>query len=243
MTSETALIEGTVHTPLGSSEWGTECIRLSPDTTGGKIFYTHPTWKSIRLYPLVGGDPSPSTPRLTTVIAIAVEPSKGYGEGNITSSGDLWLLLQMLHDILQDPSAIIYILTERLDVSWLGDFKASIVLDTPTRANMELAMQIAASRCAPEGNCLLWMCCDGYIQKLSNGLESSVLKSSGGGPAVNGKDLRSWTSSMFPSCTLTVILEVCNAGNFMNLPYEFAVDGTSLPCRPTKYDWGEGPHI
>ncbi|KAG8866177.1 hypothetical protein FRB97_004161, partial [Tulasnella sp. 331] len=174
---------------------------------------------------------------------IAVEPIKGYGDGNMTASGDLWLLFRGLREILQDSSAIIYILTERLDVSWLGEFKATIVLDTPTRANMELAMRTAASRCSPEGNCLLWMCCDGYIQKSSNGLESSVLKPSGGGPTVNGHDLRSWTSAMAPSCTLTVVLEVCNAGNFMGLPYEFAVDGKALPSRLTKGDWSNGPRI
>lgn len=39
-------------------------------------------------------------------------------------------------DQLQDPDALIIILTELLDLTWLGNFKATIVADLPNRENM-----------------------------------------------------------------------------------------------------------
>lgn len=37
---------------------------------------------------------------------------------------------------LIDPDVTVYILTERLCFAWLGDFKAKVIVDEPTRANI-----------------------------------------------------------------------------------------------------------
>ncbi|KAG9008981.1 hypothetical protein FRB94_005549 [Tulasnella sp. JGI-2019a] len=85
----------------------------------------------------------------------------------------------------------------------------------------------AASRCAIGGKLLLWMCCDGTTLTPPGGTETSFLKPMDGwDQALTGEDLKAWTFKMDPSCTLTVVLEVCGAGNFMTTsqgrPYQWA---------------------
>ncbi|KAG8983716.1 hypothetical protein FRB95_014235 [Tulasnella sp. JGI-2019a] len=200
-----------------------------------------------RLRPLDSGDPLAGKvrSRTRTIIAVDVRLLNGHGKSISNPSDDLWLFInQDLQGALHDESAIIYFLTEVLDLDWLGDFNATIVHGVPTRENVKLAIEGAALQCAPGGRCLLWICCNGTAQKLSNGREISVLiPSDGSKQALTGNEIKSWASTMHSSSTLTVLLEVCYSGNFMNLPYEFATDGKLVALRRSRVAALKGPRI
>ncbi|KAG8849956.1 hypothetical protein FRB96_000561 [Tulasnella sp. 330] len=171
------------------------------------------------------------------LVTVAVELQNGYGLKSSDASGDLWLLLdQDLKEHLQDPTALIIILTERLDLKWLGDFKATIVGDIPTRANIRFATETIASQCAPGGDCLIWN---------ANSLRPAARfqPMDGWELAVTGQDMKTWVSKMNPSCRLKVVLEVCHAGNFMGLPYEFAANGELVAMGRSAAPAFDGPHI
>ncbi|KAG9025433.1 hypothetical protein FRB95_010188 [Tulasnella sp. JGI-2019a] len=104
-----------------------------------------------------------------------------------------------------DPSFIIYILTERFNVKWLGDFKATVIVDTPIRANIRSVIETAALQCSSGGNCTLWMACDGMVQESSG--NSAMIPADGWKQALTGEDLKTWALQMHPSCLLTVVLE------------------------------------
>ncbi|KAG9008980.1 hypothetical protein FRB94_005548 [Tulasnella sp. JGI-2019a] len=185
-----------------------------------------------RLYPLKGGDPLPATSQRMRSIVVAVADLLRQ------PSSDLQLLLDGLWGELQDSDAIIYVLTEHIDLveEWLRDsVKAIVVVGTPTHANIKFAVETAASRCGTDGKLLIWMCCNGQLMDLPNGDKMSILRPMDGwDAALNGKDLKCWTSRMPTTSVLTVVLEVCHAGNFMQLPFEFATDGTVVNLKPLE---------
>ncbi|KAG8871250.1 hypothetical protein FRB97_008862 [Tulasnella sp. 331] len=243
VSSSTALSDKIIYFPLGFPGPNNAGVVHSTSTSSGRTFLTLSIWNGGRLFPLQAKDSFSSVSRFKTVVLVASEPSGGYGDKDVTGSGDIWIQLQALGDVLQDPNAIIYILTERLVVGWLGEFQATVVVDAPTKANIKFATETAASQCAPEGTYLLWLCCDGRVEASPNGPAISVLKPMDGwGKAISGEELKHWTSAMDPSGVLTVMLEVCNAGNFMDLPHEFAPDGTLVTLRDVNAGITRGPY-
>ncbi|KAG8868663.1 hypothetical protein FRB97_002095 [Tulasnella sp. 331] len=207
-------------------------------TVSAVIMGSNLTRESGRLHSFSNWDAAcPKRDRGKIVIAVAVELQNGYGLKSSDASGDLWLLLdQDLKEHLQDPTALIIILTERLDLKWLGDFKATIVGDIPTRANIRFATETIASQCAPGGDCLIWN---------ANSLRPAARfqPMDGWELAVTGQDMKTWVSKMNPSCRLKVVLEVCHAGNFMGLPYEFAANGELVAMGRSAAPAFDGPHI
>ncbi|KAG8870582.1 hypothetical protein FRB98_001527 [Tulasnella sp. 332] len=168
---------------------------------------------------------------------VAVEPAGGYGIEGPAASGDLWRLLEQdLKDYLQDPTALIILLTERLDMNWLGDFKATIVGDVPTRANIKFASETIASQCAPNGNCLIWNASALQLDVRFQPLD-------GWDHAVTGQDMKLWISKMNASCKLKMVLEICHIGNFFDLPYEFTATGELVASGCTATATSKGPHI
>ncbi|KAG8983711.1 hypothetical protein FRB93_007069 [Tulasnella sp. JGI-2019a] len=133
---------------------------------------------------------------------------------------------------LQDEKAIIYILTEVLDPDWLGDFKATVVYDVPTRANISALPRNAP----PVGGAFFGCVASEPFGDHYTGMRSLDR-------AVTGDEIKSWASTMHPSSTLTVILEACRSGNFMNLPYEFTTDGMLIPVHTLKPAAPKGPRI
>ncbi|KAG8983713.1 hypothetical protein FRB93_007071 [Tulasnella sp. JGI-2019a] len=230
-------IEGLVELPLRSnvSSRRSAAFAAAPSSTIASIY----TRRITKLIPLSSVDRASLTrDRKKIIIAVAVEPAEGYG---CDASGDLWRLLTYdLQHELMDPSFIIYILTERLNVKWLGDFKAIVIVDTPIRANIRSVIETAALQCSSGGNCTLWMACDGMVQESSG--NSAMIPADGWKQALTGEDLKTWALQMHPSCLLTVVLEVCYSGNFMNLPYEFATDG-KLVSRWSQVAAPKGPRI
>ncbi|KAG9024480.1 hypothetical protein FRB95_011450, partial [Tulasnella sp. JGI-2019a] len=168
-------------------------------------------------------------------------------EADRKPSADLWLLLHGLWEKLQDPDAIIYILTEYLHLveEWLrGSVKATIVVGTPTAFNITFAIETAISRCADHGKLLLWICCHGRVKELANGSKISDLRPMDGWDnALSGEDLRRLISRLPPTCVVTVVLEVCHAGNFLGLPFECADDGTFVIHRSAEAAASTGPRI
>ncbi|KAG8983712.1 hypothetical protein FRB93_007070 [Tulasnella sp. JGI-2019a] len=169
--------------------------------------------KSSRLHPIEGGDPTPSTIQRTKSIVVAV------AEGNRKPSADLWLLLNGLWEELQDPNVIIYVLTEYLDrvEEWLcEEVKATIVVGKPTSTNIMFAIEGAVSRCAVEGKLLLWICCLGRPKELTNRIRICELRPMDGWDnALTGEDLRRSILRLPPTCVVTVVLEICYAGNLL----------------------------
>ncbi|KAG9005882.1 hypothetical protein FRB94_001157 [Tulasnella sp. JGI-2019a] len=168
-------------------------------------------------------------------------------EANRKASADLWLLLNGLWEELQDPNAIIYVLTEHLHLveQYLRDsVKATIVVGTPTSTSIVSAIQSAVSRCAIEGKLLLWICCHGRLKELANGVKISELRPMDGWEnALTGKDLTRLTSRLPPTCVVTVVLEVCHAGNLWGLPFEISADGTMVIHRSAEVTASKGPRI
>ncbi|KAG8996227.1 hypothetical protein FRB94_001152 [Tulasnella sp. JGI-2019a] len=187
------------------------------------------------------GDPFPSTFRRMKSIVAA------FAEANRNPSEDLWLLLNGLWDELQDPGVIIYVLTEHLHLveEYLRDsVKATIVVGTPTSTNIMFSIESAVSRCASEGKLLLWFCCHDRLKELTNGTKISLMRPMDGWEnALTGEDLRRPTSRLPPTCVVTVVLEVCHAGNLWGLPFEIAADGTMVAHQAAEAAASKGPRI
>ncbi|KAG8996230.1 hypothetical protein FRB93_000896 [Tulasnella sp. JGI-2019a] len=178
-------IEGLVEFPLPPkvSSRQSAASATAPSSASASIYAR----RINRLIPLSSLDPAFLTrDRKKIVVAVAVEPTKGY---ECEASGDLWRLLTYdLQDKLKDPSFVIYILSERLNVKWLGDFNATVVVDTPIRANIRSAIERAALQCSSDGSCILWMACNRMVQE-SSGI-SVMMPADGWEQALTGEDLK-----------------------------------------------------
>ncbi|KAG8983715.1 hypothetical protein FRB93_007073 [Tulasnella sp. JGI-2019a] len=148
-------------------------------------------------------------------------------------------------EVLQDPDVVIYILAERRSLleGWLQDCKATTVVGTPISVNITFAIETAAKRCAIEGKLLLWVCCLGRVRKVNETTVSDFMPMDGWEKAISGEDLKRLTSQMHSTCVLTVVLEVCNSGNFMGLPYGFADNGALVIHQPVEAAVLNGPRM